>query len=243
MQRIHIVGASPRSGTTLLAEAMVACFDIDLYVAHEARIFARPPGAGRIFLTKAPRDILLAERALAAAPGLQVVYLLRDPRNIIVSKHRRAPDRYWAGLKFWKAYTAAARRLVDHPRFLTVRYEDLISDPDRVQQQLCAQMPFLALTTPFSRFHAVAAPADDALTALGGVRPIAAPRLDQWRDHLPRIAGQMEQHGSLAADLIEFGYEADDRWLAELDGIEPDLTPSHWAEHFTRESLARMLRP
>ena len=243
MHRIHIVGASPRSGTTLLAEAMVACFDIDLYFEHEARIFARPPGPGRIFLTKAPRDILLAERALAEAPGLQLVYLLRDPRNIIVSRHRRAPDRYWAGLKFWKAYTAVARRLADHPRFIPVRYEELITDPDRVQEQLRLRMPFLEVTAPFSRFHEVATPADDALTALGGVRPIAAQRLDQWRDHLPRIAGQMQQHGSLAADLIEFGYEADAAWLAELEGVEPDLTPSHWAEHFTRESLARMLRP
>jgi Sulfotransferase family len=243
MHRIHIVGASPRTGTTLLAEAMVACFDIDLHFEHEARIFARPPRRGRIFLTKAPRDILLGERALAEMPALRLVYLLRDPRNIIVSKHRRAPDRYWAGLKFWKAYTAAARRLADHPRFITVRYEDLISDPDRVQEQLRVRMPFLEVTAPFSRFHEVAQPADDALTALGGVRPIAARRRDQWREHLPRVAGQMQQHGSLAADLIEFGYETDDRWLLELAGIEPDLTPSYWAEHFTRESLARMLRP
>lgn len=243
MHRIHIVGASPRTGTTLLAEAMVACFDIDLYFEHEARIFTRPPRSGRSFLTKSPRDILLAERALAEMPALQLIYLLRDPRNIIVSKHRRAPDRYWAGLKFWKAYTAAARRLAGHPRFITVRYEELVTDPDRVQQQLQARLPFLDITAPFSRFHEVAAPAEDALKALGGIRPIVAPRLDQWRDHLPRIAGQMQQHGSLAADLIEFGYETDDRWLAELDGIEPDLTPSYWAEHFTQESLARMLRP
>lgn len=243
MHRIHIAGASPRTGTTLLAEAMVACFDIDLHVAHEARIFARPPGPGRIFLTKAPRDILLGARALAANPALHLVYLLRDPRNIIVSRHRRAPDRYWAGLKFWKTYTAAARRLADHPRFITLRYEDLITDPDRVQQQLRARMPFLEVSAPFSRFHEVASPAADAETALGGVRAITAPRLDQWRDHLPRIVGQMQQHGSLAADLIEFGYETDDAWLAELEGVEADLSPSHWAEHFTRESLARMLRP
>ena len=243
MHRMHIAGASPRTGTTLLAEAMTACFDIDLQVGHEARIFAPPPGPGRIFLTKAPRDILLAERALATNAALHLVYLLRDPRNIIVSKHRRAPDSYWAGLKFWKAYTAVARRLDGHPRFITVRYEDLLSDPDHVQEQLRARMPFLNVTAPFSRFHEVANPGEEAVTALGGVRPIAAQRFDQWRDHLPRIVGQMQQHGSLAADLIEFGYEADDAWLAELDGIAPDLQPSHWAEHFTREGLARMLRP
>ena len=82
MQRIHVVGASPRTGTTLIAEAMVACFDIDLYCEHEARIFTPPPGPGRVFLTKAPRDILFAEEALAASPDMHVVYMLRDPRNV-----------------------------------------------------------------------------------------------------------------------------------------------------------------
>jgi hypothetical protein len=59
---------------------------------------------------------------------------------------------------------------------------------------------------------------------------------------LPRIAGQIALHGSIAEDLVEFGYETDDRWLAELEGIEPDTSPSHWPEYFTRETIARMLR-
>ena len=107
---------------------------------------------------------------------------------------------------------------------------------------LSARMPFLVERAPFSRYHEVARPADDAVTALGGVRPIGTDRPDNWRRHLPRLAGQMRQHGSLAADLIEFGYETDDAWLAELDGIEPDTTPSFWPEHFTEQSLARLMR-
>jgi len=242
MQRIHIVGVSPRTGTTLIAEAMVACFDIDIFHDHEARIFSQPPVAGEIYLTKAPRDILLAEKALGQMPNLHVLCMFRDPRNVIVSKHRRDPERYWAGLKFWKAYTPVARRLRNHPRFITLRYENLTADPDSVQRKLAERLPFLQNTAPFSRFHEIAKPADDALTALSGLRAIGASRPDPWRDHLPRVAGQMQQHGSLAPDLIEFGYETDDSWLAELDGVEPDTTPSHWSEHFTPESLARMMR-
>lgn len=240
MQRIHIVGASPRSGTTLIAEAMVACFEIDLFCEHEARIFSDPPGPGKIFLTKAPRDILLAEQALARVPQLQVIYMLRDPRNIIVSKHGRDPSRYWAGLKFWKAYTPIGRRLKNHPRFITLRYEDLLIDPDGVQAQLMQRLPFLVKRAPFSDYHNVAQPGSDARAALNGVRRIAADRLDTWRQHLPRIAGQLEQHGDITPDLIEFGYEPDDDWLRELDGVDADLSPSHWPEHFTPKSLRRL---
>ena len=58
MKRIHIIGSGPRTGTTLLAEAMTACFDIDQYVEHEARIFKDEPLKGNIFLTKYPSDFL-----------------------------------------------------------------------------------------------------------------------------------------------------------------------------------------
>lgn len=171
-----------------------------------------------------------------------MVYLLRDPRNIIVSKHQRNPSRYWAGLKFWKAYTPCARRLKDHERFILLRYEELIADPDAVQSTLITRMPFLSKTVPFSRFHEVAKPTSDAVRALNGVRPISAAGAHNWRDHLPRVAGQIALHGSIADDLIEFGYEQDDAWLHELDGIEPDTSPGHWPEYFTQEGLARMLR-
>ncbi len=242
MHRIHIVGASPRSGTTLLAEAMIACFDIDLFCDHEARIFSPPPTPGNVYLTKAPRDILLAEQELEKSPDLYVVFLLRDPRNIIVSKHRRDPSCYWAGLKFWKAYTPCARRLMSHHRFILVRYEALVADPNAVQSTLSARMPFLVETAPFSRFHEIAKPAPNAAQALNGVRAISVEGVDKWRDHLPRIAGQIALHGSIADDLIEFGYEQDDAWLEELNDVEPDLRPSHWPEYFTEQGIARMLR-
>jgi len=240
MHRIHIAGASPRTGTTLLAEAMVACFDIELYSEHEARIFASAPRPGGVFLTKAPRDILLAGEALARMPLLHVIFMLRDPRNVIVSRHRRDPSRYWAGLKFWRAYTAAARPLQNHPRFIMLRYEDLLDDPDAVQAGLVKQMPFLRVTLPFSRYHEVARPADDAVAALGGVRPINPGRRDAWRQHLPRIAGQIALHGSIAGDLIEFGYETDDTWMRALDGVKPDTSPGFWPEYFTLEQIDQM---
>jgi hypothetical protein len=47
------------------------------------------------------------------------------------------------------------------------------------------------------------------------------------------LAGQIRQHGSITADLVEFGYETDEMWERELEDVEPDLEPSHWPEQGT----------
>ncbi|MDA0824067.1 MAG: sulfotransferase [Proteobacteria bacterium] len=202
----------------------------------------RTPTTCEVFLTKSPRDILLTQAALEQSPQLHVIFMLRDPHDVIVSHHNRNPNRYWAGLKFWKAYTQAARPLLGHPRFITLRYEELVSDPDATQRALAKRLPFLKHRAAFSAFHDVAKPSPDAVMALGGVREIAKERVANWRNHLPRVAGQIALHGSITGDLIEFGYEHDDTWLREIDGVVPDLTPSHWPEYFTENSLARMLQ-
>jgi hypothetical protein len=132
--------------------------------------------------------------------------------------------------------------LRDHPRFVVVRYEDLVADADAVQSALMARMPFLTKTESFSDFHKVAKPSSSTMQALNGVRPISAEGAHKWRKHLARVAGQIAQHGSIAEDLIEFGYDRNDAWLRELDDIEPDRSSNHWPEYFTKESIARMLR-
>jgi hypothetical protein len=233
MYRIHIVGCSPRSGTTLLAEMMTACFEIDLHVEHEAHVYAWPPARGDVFLTKHPGDIVAVEPALRLMPRLFVVVMVRDPRDIVCSRHRSDPDRYWCGLKYWKSYVPWIRRLRGHSRVTLVRYEDLVSDPDRVQEDLARAMPWLVRRAPFREFHSHAEASAGSRAALGGVRPVSRDSIGNWRSHKPRVAGQIRRHGSISADLIEFGYEEDEAWERELEGVEPDLEPSHWPEHDT----------
>ena len=234
MKRIHIVSTSARSGTTLLAECMRECFEIDGYVPHEAPLSARLPGS-EIFLTKWPSDVVIVEPRLRIDRNLFVICLIRDPRDVIVSRHGNDPNRYWVTLNSWKRSVPHLRRLMHHKRFLTVRYENLVREPDAIQDLIGSHMPFLRTKKAFSSYHEVAQPSKKSLAALGSVRPITTDTIGHWRNHLPRVAGQLQIHGPITDDLIEFGYEQDDSWLAQLDGIEPDLSPSRWPDNPPRQ--------
>jgi hypothetical protein len=229
MNRIHIVGLGPRTGTTLIAEAMVACFEIDAFEEHEAPVTHLRRDA-QVYLTKNPGDIRVVGPRLRVDPNFYVICMMRDPRDMIVSRHARNPTRYWAPLRFWNTRIDFVRSFRRHRHFLLIRYEEFVRDPAATQEMLQCQLPFLVQRKPFSEYHRMATPSDRSLQALGGLRAIGPESIGSWREHLPRVAGQLAQHGPISNDLIEFGYEADDRWLQLLDEVEPDMSPSFWPE-------------
>jgi len=233
MKRIHVVGVSPRTGTTLMTEALKTCFEIDYSTDHEDHLYTRAPGQPDIFLSKLPSGIMRVGPSLKVDPNLYVICLIRDPRDIICSKHNKDPNRYWAGLKFWNTFVPELKKMSSHPRFIPIKYEDFVTDPDSTQQQIAEQIPFLKQLAPFSEYHNVAKVTDKSMEALRSVRPIKPTSVGRWRKHKARIAGQIQQHGSISEDLIAFGYEKDNRWLNELNDVEPDLTPSSYPEFMT----------
>jgi len=239
--RIHIVGC-PRSGTTLALEALVNAFDIDGCATREQiypKAFEVPDDAYRVYCSKQPRDFLVMGRLLPREPKLHVVFLLRDPRDVVVSRHRLEPDRYWINLRVWRLALDAARAVRDHPRFVLLRYERMVRDPEGTQRYLQRRLPFLAPTAPLRDFARTARPSDQSLEALHALRPFDAGSIGRWREHLPRLAGQLERHGPVTDELIELGYETDDAWLRELDGVTPDRTESHYPEQLTLRARYR----
>jgi hypothetical protein len=243
MERIHIVGVGPRTGTTLLAECMAACFEIDAVEAHEAPLTRHRSGV-EVYLTKRPLDLAFVGPRLRTDRHFHVLCMLRDPRDAVVSRHASDETRYWTPLGLWKWQLAQARRLQLRPRFLLLRYEDLVSDPDSVQRAVVQRLPFLRQRALFSEFHKVAAPSAKSVAALGGVRPISESRVGNWRQHLPRLAGQIKLFGPIGPDLVDLGYETDEAWTEELAGVEPDLSESHWSatDRATKRNFRRQRR-
>lgn len=240
MKRIHIVGSSPRSGTTLLNEVMAVCFEIDSYAAYENPIYDWNYDA-EIQLSKWPTDILRVAPLIHLMPNLYFVYCIRDPRDSVVSRHRADKEKYWTTLTYFKNFAPIGKKFQDHPRFITVRYEEFVSNPDKVQRDLMERMPFLKKRADFSRFHEIADPSEASIKALRGTRPIKPVSVGSWRKHLPRVAGQLELHGDITPMLIEYGYEKDDSWKQALDGIQPDTSPSHSPEFLDDATIKQRL--
>jgi pimeloyl-ACP methyl ester carboxylesterase len=228
--RVHVVGSSPRTGTTLLTELLVMGFEVDGFAEHERSIFREPHVPCEIYVSKDPKDVHVAARVLALDPQLWILHMVRDPRDVVVSVHARDPDAYWTHLRLWKSYRRSARRAEGHPRFLTIRYEDLVRDPDAIQDLIASRLPFLKRRRRFSEFHRFADPPARSLEALSGVREIATDRIGRWRAHKPRLAAQLARHGPIDRDLELLGYERDGGWRRELADVTPDGGRTHLRE-------------
>ncbi len=239
MKRIHIIGSSPRTGTTLLAEAMKVGFNIDRTLNHEASISNLNPPDGQVFLTKKPDDYLKVKWPLRLYRALYVICIVRDPRDSIVSFNSRQPGTYWTSLKSWKAFVTAFDEIETLPRFLWFRYEDFVTNPDRVQDLIAEHLPFLTVKHRFSQYHHHAQPDEGTAKDLNSVRPIAPAGVGAWKNHLPRVKQQIAVHGSITNDLIRFGYEADDSWETLLQSVEPGTFDSARSEFYTRRRLLK----
>ena len=228
-KHLHIVACSPRSGTTLLHEAMVTCFKIDKHYGHEVRFNLVDAEDGQIVVTKRPKDTMYMPDVIDD-PELFVVYVMRDPRDVIVSRHGKNKDMYYTNIRLWRELHAYARQIASHDRFLQVGYEEFVSNPDAVQDQIAAKFPWLQKLHKFSEYHEHADVSEKSKLAMNDVRPIAPTSVGKWRNNLGRIKGQQMTHGSLTPDLIECGYETSNEWEQVLEGVEPDLSRSRYPE-------------
>jgi hypothetical protein len=229
-KHLHIVACSPRSGTTLLHEVMVTCFRIDKHYDHEIRFNLVAADDGQILLTKRPKDTMYMPSVLDDDPELYVIYVLRDPRDVIVSRHGKNKDMYYANIRLWRELHETARQMYGHPRFLEIKYEDFVRDPDGVQEKIAAKFPWLEKTHAFSEYHEYAQVSSKSQKAMHGVRPIAPNSIGLWRQHLGRIKGQQAIHGSLSPLLIECGYEESADWERILEPVEADFSRSRYPE-------------
>jgi hypothetical protein len=104
---------------------------------------------------------------------------------------------------------------------------DLVCNPDEVQSNIRERIPFLKTKDLFSNFHLHARPSKNTKLAQGGLRKVDTGGIGNWQNHKARLLGQIIQHGSITPDLIRYGYEKDDHWIKELNGVEANLNESH----------------
>lgn len=92
-----------------------------------------------IWLEKTPANAATLGHFLAADPSAYVIHTVRDPLDTIASLVARGQSPYYA-TSLYLLNTACAMAHRDHPRYLEIRYEDLVADPPTSIKKLCANL-------------------------------------------------------------------------------------------------------
>ena len=200
-------------------ELLWLSYDFSGRADHEQSLLDPLPAGETRYLSKKPPDTMRIERAFLRDEDTFLIAMLRDPRAVVTSRHESRPDVYFRGFRHWRECALAIRRLQMHPRCLVVRFEDLLADPDDVQQSIEDRFGLLERRASFSDYPDGVDIGERADRSLGGVRHLDRSRIAAWKDHLPRIKSQLAAYPELAGSLVEFGYEVDDAWTRELQGV------------------------
>ncbi len=109
----------------------------------------------RVIVNKTPNDVLIAPDILECWPDARFIFLLRHPGAIARSRQAtRAADTPDKNAKMVRIYGDALEKARHEYPGLTVRYEELASEPERVTRELCAFLgvPWEPAMVDYGRF-------------------------------------------------------------------------------------------
>ncbi|MCA2180229.1 sulfotransferase [Nonomuraea glycinis] len=141
---LHVRRLRVDFGTSLAQKAMAALGHNQADLEHLLwdRVLHRElhRSGKRFIVDKTPANAFAHERIATCWPDARFVFLLRHPASIATSWHEASPDKRTPeeaaldALRYMKAVQRAKAALPG----LTVRYEDLSADPERVTREICA---------------------------------------------------------------------------------------------------------
>ncbi len=166
---------------------------------------------------KTPQNIRYLDWIVERFPRASLVHIIRDGRDVVCSM-RQHPDWRWTDgawqkvlverplewyAQRWLADTAAGLARRDDPRYVELRYEDLVADPMTVLTRVCdglgvdAEPAWLASTVP---------PADGQTKRPDYEGAVNAASVGRWRDDLGADERQLVER-LCGPRLRELGYE------------------------------------
>jgi hypothetical protein len=177
----------------------------------------RDAAGKRRWAEKTPLNVRSFGWVLERFPDARLVHVIRDGRDVVCSM-RQHPERRWVDgswvkelrqaplelhLRRWARDVGDGIRFRDDPRYLEVRYEELVADPEQVLASM-----FVALGEEWDPNLLLE---DEASAGIGthhagtGISPRSVGR---WRSDLD--AGEQALAASIAGPLLErLGYPAD----------------------------------
>jgi hypothetical protein len=218
---IYVQGCA-RSGNTLMRELCVAGFagaealplpgnrsecSFEFMVAS----LARSRAAGTVLVASRNRDASLAMDGalLRAHPEVNVVWMLRHPFDVLTSFHGSEPDRFYVSPERMIASLDLHEEFRHEPQVLTLRYEDLILQPQQTQGAIAAAFA-LEPARSFVECHPHFTTGAKSVVALHSIRPLDAGSIGRWRrnsKHLEYLRGVLQAHPELVSGARRAGYE------------------------------------
>jgi len=196
---------------------------------------------------KTPGNLFYADVLLEMFPGAQFLYVVRDPRAGVASMQRVSffsDDVVFNALSRRKhdgPGRALLKRHVPPPQRMTIRYEDLVRDPDLQTRAICQ---FLGedFSPQMLRFHQ---DADDYMKDEAEERynatatqPITDDRVDAWRDRL--APDQVAVVESICHDVMQqFQYEPTGQAPSLATRGDMLLKKAYWALQCWRHGEVR----
>lgn len=220
--RIYILGCG-RSGTTLMLSLMT-CF-ADTYTLLDEAALGGEDYAGRFLRIDRPEKTHVIKRASNAyefspklPDDLWLLYVIRHPLDVFTSTLKLGDKTYdkYISTERWLAEMSALKTLVsqNRKRLVIVRYEDLVSDPDRAQQDI-ADAIGLEIAKPFSRYHENFETSAVIRDSMNGVRKPDQNSIDRWRhaQFKPYVDEIFSQVGpEIGWVNTRFRYSRPDQW-------------------------------
>lgn len=142
-----------------------------------------------------------------------VIFTVRDPRSVLTSYHSALPDKFMYHMDFCyrtngtkiqgQGIRGTMQKYREIEDKIVVKYEDLVRDPDAMQQFLMEKLE-LDFDGSIKDFGKKDIP-EKLQGPLNGVRSLDETRLDSWKDHQEYIDSIMTPE---LEDIIkELGYE------------------------------------
>jgi hypothetical protein len=142
---------------------------------------------------------------LRANPDVKVLWMLRDPRDILTSIHANQPEKYYVTpdrlIKSLQLYG----QFKDEPQVLTVRYEELVGNPDAMQGKI-SQFCQLAESRKFVEAYKFFPRFGENVRAMHSIRPIDTNSVQKWRSN-PAHQKHLEQVFAGHPEIISLGRE------------------------------------
>jgi len=183
-----------RAHVTLDGDALAAALDAEPVVrlgtvfALALRQYARQTGKPR-WGAKDPRNEFHADRIFAELPAAAVIHMIRDPRDVLASQRAmwgRRAQHLVSTTDDWRRSAGLARRqAAGRDTYVVLRYEDLVTEPERIVRDVCRVLGLDYRPTMLDLAGQPLWPGGEAPEIGPGVPVISPSRIGRHRGEVP----------------------------------------------------------